>query len=142
MADFDIKKEAPSHMPVKHTRKEPAPWYMVALRGIALFAFGVAYGAVVTDLHNSKKFSPATVDIDRYNPRYLVQWGLAGVVLGSLLPWLDGGDADHGSARTKIDWDPAVRSIGAFVGIAYAIVLLRPFVSFFFFFAKSVLIIL
>jgi hypothetical protein len=88
---------------------------------MALFAFGVAYGAIVTDLHNSKKFSPSTVDIDRYNPRYLVQWGLAGVVLGSLLPWLDGKDTGNGSIGAKIDWDPAVRSIGAFVGIAYAI---------------------
>ncbi|KAG0131525.1 insulin-induced protein-domain-containing protein [Tuber indicum] len=121
MADLDIKKVTPSHVPVKHTRKEPVPWYKVALRGMALFAFGVAYGAVVTDLHNSKKFSPSTVDIDRYNPRYLVQWGLAGVVLGSLLPWLDGKDTGNGSIGAKIDWDPAVRSIGAFVGIAYAI---------------------
>ncbi|RPA93886.1 hypothetical protein L873DRAFT_1493033 [Choiromyces venosus 120613-1] len=122
MADFDIKRATPSPVPIKRARREPVPWYMVAMRGVALFALGVAYGAVVTHLHNSKKFSQVTVDIDRYNPRYLVQWGLAGVVLGSLLPWLDGEDADtNGSTGAKIDWDPAVRSIGAFVGIAYAI---------------------
>lgn len=68
--------------------------------------------------------SPVTIEIDRYSLRYYVQWGLAGVALGSLLPWLDGeteGDGS-GSGKGKIEWDPAVRSIGAFVGIAYAIV--------------------
>lgn len=88
--------------------------------------FGVAYGVIVTHLHNSKSFtvSPVTIEIDRYSLRYYVQWGLAGVALGSLLPWLDGeteGDGS-GSGKGKIEWDPAVRSIGAFVGIAYAIV--------------------
>lgn len=67
--------------------------------------------------------SPVTIEIDRYSMRYYVQWGLAGVALGSLLPWLDGETlAVEEKGNGKIDWDPAVRSIGAFVGIAYAIV--------------------
>lgn len=74
----------------------------------------------MTHLHNSS-LSTVTLDIDKYSARYLVEWGLAGVALGSLLPWLDGEDlGDDGGS--KMDWHPAVRSIGAFVGIAYAIV--------------------
>ena len=76
-------------------------------------------------------------------------WGTSGVILGNLLPWIDSKASqatpaqneaplnegvDKVSAETKealpgsvesslgADWTPAVRSIGAFVGIAFAIV--------------------
>lgn len=98
-----------------------------ALRVLSLFVFGVAYGVIVTHLHNSRRFTVASVTIEV--DRYYVQWGLAGVALGSLLPWLDGelagaveeGEVEETSAG-RMAWDPVVRSIGAFVGIAYAIV--------------------
>lgn len=92
---------------------------------------------------------------DRSSWRYLIFWGIAGVGLGSLLPWVDilwdetlgqnagsdmksstqglsrsGGtdsdDDDQPASRSgsglAADWNPVVRSIGAFVGIAFAIV--------------------
>lgn len=103
-----------------------------ALRVLSLFVFGVAYGVVVTHLHNSHRFTVASVTIEV--DRYYIQWGLAGVALGSLLPWLDGElavaeeveEEEEGSGG-RMAWDPVVRSIGAFVGIAYAIVSIFSF---------------
>jgi hypothetical protein len=75
----------------------------------------------------------------RDNWTYLFFWGVAGVALGSLLPWVDGffGGAndvnalepkerkktdDSNSSGLSVEWTPVVRSFGAFVGIAFAIV--------------------
>lgn len=125
-------------------------------RTILLFLFGVAYGTIVTHLHDNQNIAPVKVEgIDRHTWRYLVFWGVAGVVLGRLLPWIDifwertlgekddgveswpapedarpQEDSDDESGRLNsrfesvlgADWTPAVRSIGAFVGIAFAIV--------------------
>ncbi|KAL8968724.1 MAG: hypothetical protein Q9183_002330, partial [Haloplaca sp. 2 TL-2023] len=124
-------------------------------RTLLLFLFGVAYGSVVTQLHDNQRIAPVKVEgIHRYTWRYLAFWGVAGVLLGRLLPWIDVfwertlGDvekSDEASALTGkseqheskdeegerpstsfesvlgADWNPAVRSIGAFVGIAFAI---------------------
>ncbi|KAI4259454.1 MAG: hypothetical protein LQ352_000762 [Teloschistes flavicans] len=125
-------------------------------RTLLLFFFGVAYGSVVTHLHDNPQIAPVKVEgIHRYTWRYLAFWGLAGIVLGRLLPWVDifwertlgekrssveqaamssdntsadGGDRQDERSNLRIesvlgaDWNPAVRSIGAFVGIAFAIV--------------------
>jgi len=88
------------------------------LRVASLFVFGVAYGVIITHLHEGG--AGLRVDIDRWATGYLVFWGLAGVGLGSVLPWLDGKDPDGGVVG-RTEWIPAVRSIGAFVGIAYGI---------------------
>jgi len=87
-------------------------------RSISLFALGLAYGVVVTHLHDR---SPMLLSLpsDRWGGAYLAFWGLAGVALGCVLPWLDAGEAPP---ERKWDWSPAVRGIGAFVGIAYGIV--------------------
>ncbi|KAI4228318.1 MAG: hypothetical protein L6R36_001748 [Xanthoria steineri] len=124
-------------------------------RTILLFLFGVAYGTIVTHLHDNQNIAPVKVEgIDRHTWRYLVFWGVAGVLLGRLLPWIDifwertvgekddgvepwpapedarpPEDSDDESGRLNsrfesvlgADWTPAVRSIGAFVGIAFAI---------------------
>ena len=126
----------------------------LALRSLLLFAFGIAYGIIITHLHDDQRLAPVKVEgINRHDWRYLVFWGVAGVGLGSLLPWVDllweeklGQDApqapskrpnrtrdmDDGSPRPVMparagsglgaDWNPVVRSVGAFVGIAFAIV--------------------
>lgn len=132
----------------------------LVLRTVLLFFFGVAYGSIVTHLHDNQRIAPVQVEgIDRYTWRYLAFWGVAGVLLGRLLPWIDvvwertlgerrdsiestGLTEDTGPkeesrddderTRTGIgsvlgaDWNPAVRSIGAFVGIAFAIVCASP----------------
>ena len=143
-----------SHPPLKHGFQN---YYLpLIMRSMLLFLFGVAYGSIVTHLHDNQHITPIKVEgIERYTWHYLAFWGVAGVVLGRLLPWVDifweetmgnnqstvssvppteGSEPTSNSAdedrklepRTDnelgADWNPAVRSIGAFVGIAFAIV--------------------
>lgn len=91
-------------------------------------------------------------NIDRSSWGYLISWGFAGVFLGSLLPWVDilweealgtaetvpakedtpisphtrssrdASPVDDAEIWVGADWNPVVRSIGAFIGIAFAIV--------------------
>lgn len=67
-------------------------------------------------------------------------WGISGVLMGSALPWVDdlysdyfgeegGNVVDSGNDESEGEdeglaarWTPVVRSVGAFVGIAFAIV--------------------
>jgi len=126
VASLRSREEAEAAQHIHHHRKkEPIDFGYLAFRIASLFAFGVAYGIIVTHLHDRSPLSPVkaagmAVEFDRWSTTYLVFWGLAGVGLGSLLPWLDGNEG--GAARDAMrDWNPAVRSIGAFVGIAYAI---------------------
>ncbi|KAK6516325.1 hypothetical protein TWF506_006234 [Arthrobotrys conoides] len=102
-----------------------------------LFSAGASYGFIISRLHDQSHIAPVKVQVERDTVGYLVSWGIAAVVLGSLLPWVDGVWEDYvwesgsdedagkdgegrGEAVTP-GWNPAVRSIGAFVGIAYAI---------------------
>lgn len=134
----------------------------LTMRAAALFAAGVAYGLVVTRLHESRAIVPIEVQlqgVDRTSWYYLGFWGVAGIILGSLLPLIDrtlastsgeaGGeltsagkedvttsseksDRQDSSGSTDSDnvlhiysgaeWHPLVRSVGAFFGIAFAIV--------------------
>ncbi|KAF2141846.1 uncharacterized protein K452DRAFT_287816 [Aplosporella prunicola CBS 121167] len=121
----------------------------LAARAAALFVFGVAYGVIVSHLHDNRHISPVRVEgIPRGHWGYLVFWGVAGVALGSLLPWVDvmweGASEEAAAQQTKKkkrsaavveeeerrkrkageatdDWIRVVRSVGAFVGIAFAI---------------------
>lgn len=119
------------------------------LRFPLLFICGMAYGAIITHLHDDQRLAPVKIDhIDRYSWRYLIIWGTAGVILGGLLPWMDllwgdtveesqarqpqtpklcaieGGEAGErpNSSYGSANWNQTVRGIGAFVGIAFAIV--------------------
>lgn len=127
--------------------------FSILVRIVALFAAGVAYGTVVTRLHESRSIVPVELQlevvVDRTSWLYLGFWGLAGVVLGSLLPTIDRAlAADVDEADTVLfdekesnqtpaeavdgqearvtylgaEWNPLVRGVGAFVGIAFAIV--------------------
>ncbi|KAI5459839.1 insulin-induced protein-domain-containing protein [Mariannaea sp. PMI_226] len=122
------------------------PSYMsLALRGLLLFCLGVGYGVLVTTTRfrtQSGKMSSFTEGGSRppYHSVHLFSWGLAGVILGVLLPWFDrvweesvgetqenvpvaeGDDAgptkDPGPST---DWALVIRAVGAFVGILFAI---------------------
>jgi len=124
------------------------------LRTLALFVAGVAYGLVVTRLHESRSIAPVEVQlgivVDRSSWVYLGFWGIAGVVLGTLLPRIERALATNEDEADELEeeevisekyprpkavtnkearatylgaeWHPLVRSVGAFVGIAFAIV--------------------
>lgn len=128
----------------------------LALRTILLFVSGMAYGVIIMHLQDDQRLAPVKVTgIKRDSWAYLIYWGIAGVGLGSLLPWVDvlweetlgtaegngiikamngtsissGRDSEKDEGPTSptgsgigADWNPVVRSIGAFVGIAFAIV--------------------
>lgn len=126
-------------------------------RIILLFCFGVAYGVIISHLHDSQQVAPVQLEGVRHSSwKYLVGWGGVGIILGGLLPWVDvlweevlgnskdvfgsqhkvedlrrpstaGGDEEErpgsrSGSGLGADWNPVVRSIGAFVGIAFAIV--------------------
>ncbi|KAG4435425.1 hypothetical protein IFR05_009099 [Cadophora sp. M221] len=116
--------------------------FALALRSILLFGMGMGYGVLVRHLHDDRQLAPFQVEgiiKPRNDWRYLVFWGVAGVLLGSLMPWVDTlfldsreeatpvsgeGEGREESGESGIfgaDWTPVVRSVGAFVGISYAI---------------------
>jgi len=104
------------------------------------------YGLLVRHLHDDRQLAPFNVEgiiKPSHDWKYLVFWGIAGVGLGSLLPWFDklwevklgSSPQDRGLTSSEeaiksdkaqgilgADWILAVRGVGAFVGIAYAIV--------------------
>lgn len=110
----------------------------------------MGYGVLVRHLHDDRQLAPFQVEgiiKPRNDWRYLVFWGVAGVGLGSLMPWVDtlfsypleeaSGKRNQSQTPAEketeneedagifgADWTPVVRSVGAFVGIAYAIVCL------------------
>lgn len=105
-----------------------------------LFGLGMGYGALVTRLHRADDLPNFSMGHTAAGPDYawstLAFWGVSGVVLGALLPWFDrvwadtfgaeeseerGGD-EGDESRPGTDWAMVVRSIGAFVGIVFAIV--------------------
>ncbi|KAF3916464.1 hypothetical protein ABW20_dc0100168 [Dactylellina cionopaga] len=134
---------------LRSKRKQQDSVLRQAGRVLLLFLAGASYSLIIARLHDRGQIAPVKVPVERDTPGYLAFWGLAAVVLGSLMPWVDrmweeyvwqsGGereDADKrengmaasGTARNERAewelapvWNPAVRSIGAFVGIAYAI---------------------
>lgn len=103
----------------------------------ALFLFGVVYGLIVSHLHDTRQLSAVHVQgVDPGNWIYLASWGFFGVALGSLLPYIDFAWSGHTTTDTVEETDPdkdgqspmseqindVVRSVAAFVGIAFAIV--------------------
>jgi hypothetical protein len=119
----------------------------LTLRTVSLFLLGMGYGLLVTHLHDDRQLAPIHVKgiiKPSYRWPYLVFWGVSGVALGSLLPWIDmmwekttdssrkasiteamksvEEETIPSSSSLSADWNPVVRSIGAFVGIAFAIV--------------------
>ncbi|KAI9167505.1 Protein NSG2 [Paramyrothecium foliicola] len=112
----------------------------LTLRTSLLFLLGVGYGILVTHFHDEQGIGSLSTGIIRpgYNWKYLTFWGVAGALLGSLLPWFDGvweesfERSSKGVATKEGEYSPkkedastdlalVVRAIGAFVGIAFAI---------------------
>ncbi|KAK2752337.1 hypothetical protein FQN55_007377 [Onygenales sp. PD_40] len=131
-----------AHLPRRHGFR--GLYLPLILRSGLLFVFGIAYGTIITHLHDNPRLTPIKMEnINHGSWQYMLFWGAAGVALGSLLPWFDlvwedfvgekvedtgvgkqNGDSESPSrSRSSLaaDWNPVVRSIGAFVGIAFAI---------------------
>lgn len=110
----------------------------------ALWMFGVVYGLIVSHLHDTRQLAAVRMEVDKESWIYLASWGFAGVALGSLLPYVDltwGAPSTSNATQTQTkqededeESDSApespiseqindiVRSVAAFVGIAFAIV--------------------
>ncbi|KAK7903769.1 hypothetical protein LTR67_001789 [Exophiala xenobiotica] len=123
----------------------------ILFQTILLFAFGIGYGSIVTHLHKTQRITPVPVpDVERSSLWYLVSWGVFGIVLGNALPLVDAFwettvatamKGDPATRNRKSDaaptttsdnttasdsglgpmWYSAVRSVGVFVGIAFAV---------------------
>jgi hypothetical protein len=135
-----------STLPPVHKPTPVETAWRLGLRGILLFGMGMGYGLLVRHLHDDRQLAPFQVEgliKPRNDAGYLLFWGVAGVALGSLLPWVDTlfavpeldtpvfeqkkeEESDAEAGIFGADWTPVVRSVGAFVGIAYAIVNIPP----------------
>ncbi|KAF1358178.1 hypothetical protein EJ07DRAFT_167152 [Lizonia empirigonia] len=100
----------------------------------SLFAFGVLYGELVAWLHSSRHLARMRVVPRGSSTGVVLLWGCAGVALGSLLPCVDlaweekEGEENGREAEAERDGMPlseqinaVVRSVAAFVGVAFAI---------------------
>jgi hypothetical protein len=121
----------------------------LALQTALLFAFGIGYGSIVTHLHKTQHITPVPVPGSERNTSYYhLAWGIFGIVVGNGLPlvdeWLDtpeelpreqqvrhkrtySSSSDHTRDESLGPmWYSVVRSVGAFVGIAFAVVSRSP----------------
>lgn len=146
--------ERPGSSGKKHLRRHHGVgdvFLPLVLKSSLLFVCGVVYGTIMAHLHENHWITPVKLElIDRSSWRYLGLWGVGGVALASVLPWLDTlfenatsggtgrGETANGypkAGKSKDDhrqasrWTLAVRSIGAFVGIAFAMVSLHETLS-------------
>ncbi|KAI1110254.1 hypothetical protein F5Y14DRAFT_429576 [Nemania sp. NC0429] len=124
-----------------------ASLFYSSLRALLLSGLGVLYGIGVATVRGNRSTAAFRMEhmINGSNCGwgYLAFWGVSGLSLGCLLPYVDGiweeyvekgssGDAtetDSGvikNLRRKTDWALAVRGVGIFIGIAYAIVSFVP----------------
>lgn len=119
----------------------------LALQTALLAGFGVAFGAIIAHLQESRSITPVPVLVIDNKPTYYhLSWAVFGVLLGNALPILDNlwaeniaqepseprshnrsiSSASDSSQPSESGlgplWYSAVRSIGAFVGIAFAVV--------------------
>lgn len=102
-----------------------------------LFGFGIVYGVITVHLHDNHWITPVKLENVHYYDswQYLGLWGMAGIALGNVLPWLDSwrdteSVREEQSKRARSvesedrtpSWVAVARSVGAFVGIAFAMV--------------------
>ncbi|KAE8147053.1 insulin-induced protein-domain-containing protein [Aspergillus avenaceus] len=132
--------EKPDRFTLKRTRSRLSHGLFLgvilpqALKSALLLGFGIVYGIITIHLHENHWITPVKLENIHYYESwiYLGFWGVAGVVLGNVLPGLDlfseddslkqstrSGSNEENEERT-LSWVAAVRSVGAFVGVAFA----------------------
>ncbi|KAF3041258.1 hypothetical protein E8E11_007282 [Didymella keratinophila] len=112
----------------RRPRSATAKYAVLAAKLAALFTFGVLYGTILAAVH--------VKGVDRESWFYITTWGCAGVALGSLLPYVDlvwsrhstlaesdEKEQDEDAAESPISEqiNDVVRSVAAFLGVAFAI---------------------
>ena len=122
----------------RRARQGVARYAVLFFKLAALFTFGIFYGLIVSHLHDTRQLAAVHVKgVDRESWVYVTMWGVAGVALGSLLPYIDlvwsrHNVSDEAEEKEQDDKDAespiseqindVVRSVAAFVGVAFAIV--------------------
>lgn len=122
----------------RRPRSATVKYAMLVTKLAALFTFGVLYGTIVSHLHDTRQLAAVHLKgMDRESWSYITTWGCTGVALGSLLPYVDllwsrhstleeseDKEQDEKDAESPISEqiNDVVRSVAAFVGIAFAIV--------------------
>lgn len=123
----------------RKARTGVAKYAVLFFKLAALFTFGVLYGLIVSHLHDTRQLAAVHVKgLDRESWFYVTTWGCAGVALGSLLPYIDllwsrhtspeeaSEEKEQGEKDTESpiseQINDVVRSVAAFVGVAFAIV--------------------
>jgi hypothetical protein len=98
---------------LQESKKETSTGRVVAGQ-IVLFGFGLGYGGLID------RFDSSTAHMSAL---YILSWGIAGVILGNALPWIDSLFERHylKTSLSQVNWHNLVRSLGAFVGIVFAI---------------------
>ncbi|RMD44244.1 hypothetical protein DV735_g849, partial [Chaetothyriales sp. CBS 134920] len=138
----DVRWAAGKPQTTSRRKQSVVRGYYVPIAGqtLLLFSFGAAYGYLVSQLHKTGGITPVPVHVgDEALSYYLLFWGFFGVLLGNALPLLDTfWSKEAGDEKTRAEklhaglsddtdsalnplWYSAVRSIGAFVGIAFAV---------------------
>ncbi len=126
----------PKRTATRQARQGGPKYAIIVGKLAALYLFGAVYGLIVSHLHETRHLAAVHVEgVSRRSWLYLASWGLFGVVLGSLLPYVDllwGSQRDDSYVSTKEaeksdspiseQINDVVRSVGAFIGIAFAIV--------------------
>lgn len=121
----------------RKARSGVAKYAVLFFKLAALFTFGVLYGLIVSHLHDTRQLAAVHVKgVDRESWFYVTTWGCAGVALGSLLPYIDLLWSRHstlykteekeqaekdGESPISEQINDVVRSVAAFVGVAFAI---------------------
>ncbi|EMD90921.1 hypothetical protein COCC4DRAFT_71661 [Bipolaris maydis ATCC 48331] len=130
----DARKRSHS---IKQARQGTWKYLVIAGKFTALYVFGVMYGVIVSHIHETKQLAAIHVEgVDQKGRAYLATWGLFGVALGSLLPYVDllwnaqsseseiqpeGKEAEEHDPPISEQVNDVVRSVAAFIGIAFAI---------------------
>ncbi|KAI1131509.1 insulin-induced protein-domain-containing protein [Nemania abortiva] len=137
---YPARRRSSAHIPPPISTT--ASIFYSGLRALLLSGLGVLYGIGVATVRSSRSAEAFRMEhmitASGYGWGYMVFWGASGLSLGCLLPYVDSiwersfeddsnGDAveTEGDAtknlRRNTDWALAVRGMGIFIGIAYAI---------------------
>lgn len=123
----------------------------LTIRAILLFTTGMCYGFLIQNLQDKPQlflYEVANQTQRNISRIYLFLWGISGVAIGTLLPRIDAsfsldntlirnspkGSKCNTNENSKMEennilrqgWTPVIRSVGAFVGVSFALVCLPP----------------